>query len=295
MGEFGKVDVLISSLYPKFRFGSLDVQQVIGSPQELTSFLGRFPEHFVTTDRYVALKEVHADSQARNAQLQRSNEISVDKRVLNCTQMVYNRQHGAQVIDQILQLEQPVVAVDMEGVNLGAIKGSITLVQLAFSPAGEQQPMQVFIFDVKTSAFLLEELCRLFSSERVTKVFHGCTGDLGALHNYHRIEVRNVFDTLIASRHVDLNGKSNIYALYEHYTGEETNNLKKKIKRLYYSRPDLWAHRPLSETLTFYAAFDAYSLLKTFYAMQASFTAEMIAQVRQLSRKMSESILQPKK
>ena len=59
--------------------------------------------------------------------------IDLDEKVYKNTQIVVNTYDGRQIIDHIFESTN-VVAVDLEGANLGSNGGFITLVQLAFLP-----------------------------------------------------------------------------------------------------------------------------------------------------------------
>jgi hypothetical protein len=265
---------------------------------ELIQFISKFPHEFVLSDQdtYVALKHVFERSQQSNKPLFKSNEMQIDMELLERTLLVTSTSQASKVIELVMKNPNRFVAMDMEGVHLGSEAGFLTLVQMAVAEVPldltlkdidhqfETVPLDnisVYVFDILQEPRIMNFLLPLFKSTDIVKVFHGCSNDMSELEKY-KINTRNVFDTLIASRFLHDSGRQNIYALYELYTGEETNHLKKKIKKIYYGAPDIWAHRPLSNKLLYYAALDAYALLQTYVAMQQKMFPEQHHQIEDI-------------
>lgn len=269
----------------------------------LISFIHQFPGELVLSDQdnFVALKQVYEQSVVANKPLLKSNEMQIDMNLLQRTVFVTSADEAVRVMDQVTLLlsQHPnrFVAMDMEGVSLGSETGFLTLVQMAVTDVPiicadqdgqdrlfEAIPLDritVYVFDIMQDERILHVMSSLFADKRVVKVFHGCANDMLELEKYN-IRARNVFDTLVASRFLHDSGRQNIYALYELYTGEETNQLKKKIKKIYFGAPDIWARRPLDNKLLYYAALDAYALLQTYVAMKQKMHPEQHHQLDEL-------------
>lgn len=99
----------------------------------------------------------------------------------------------ATLVNNILNKQYDVVAVDAEGVNLGP-KGPMTLLQIA------TPEKQVYIFDLLSNPALLVEgkLKEILESEKLLKVMHDCRNDSAALYHQFGITLKNVFDTQAA-------------------------------------------------------------------------------------------------
>jgi len=128
--------------------------------------------------------------------------------------------------------------------------------------------IKVFLFDVQENRNILVNcLRRLFQNDAIVKIFQGCSGDANTLYSKYGILLKSVFDTAVAHKLTQNSEKCDLYFLYEHYVGETTNRMKKDIKKQYIGNPRLWTTRPLSDLLIYYAAFDAYALIRIYYAM----------------------------
>lgn len=130
--------------------------------------------------------------------------------------------------------------------------------------------IRIYLFDVQHDERLAAlSLRKILAAKHITKIFQGCSSDAGALYNHYKIVLHSVFDTVIAHRQLHEGTKSDLYYLYEFYVGEVTNRMKKDIKKKYISNPELWTTRPLTELLTYYAAFDVYALIRIYFKLKS--------------------------
>lgn len=129
--------------------------------------------------------------------------------------------------------------------------------------------IRIFLVDVQENPEIMTRcLKHIFESPNHLKIFQGCATDSRALFQNYNIRLKCVFDTVISHqllRQDDI--KSDLYYLYETYVKDSTSRLKKDIKKLYIRTPTLWATRPLTNILIYYAAFDVYALLRIHNAM----------------------------
>lgn len=171
-------------------------------------------------------------------------------------------------VKKISSERDPVVALDVEGVNLGP-KGPMTLLQLA------TQDEQVYIFDVFSNPNLIDEggLKEILESEHILKVAHDCRNDSAALYHQHSVLLRKVFDTQAA--HAVLQQQDSGKPVYKvkavslntlcGFHGAPTNPKKEQMKNLYRKDQKFWSRRPLTEDMIFHAAFDVYCLVPTVF------------------------------
>ncbi|XP_054159782.1 uncharacterized protein LOC128957995 [Oppia nitens] len=187
------------------------------SLDQLTEFLRSHSDRFsITEDGCVALSE-HLKRAAINGHTitRIDAPIELDTEVYRNTRIIVNTYHGKQIVDQIFSMAD-VVTVDLEGVNLGSVRGTVTLIQLAYLPkhlmtaatavdlnnggdssgiGGKVYP-QIFIFDVWSNPNLVDYcLKRLLESNSIKKVFHGCEDDSYALHRDFGVVLNNFIDT----------------------------------------------------------------------------------------------------
>jgi DNA polymerase I-like protein with 3'-5' exonuclease and polymerase domains len=88
----------------------------------------------------------------------------------------------------------PVLGVDTETTGLDPLRSRVRLLQIATLE-------QSFVFDLfQIAAFDHPALRELFSSEQTVKIFHNAKFDLKMLLHHFKLEVRGVFDTLLASQ-----------------------------------------------------------------------------------------------
>ncbi|RWS30524.1 uncharacterized protein B4U80_05095 [Leptotrombidium deliense] len=291
--QYGFMQVLMSTLFGHLQHASNDIRTYFNNNYTFFyNFLKSSENVFVILDHYVAMKNVFDTSIAEKKVLPKSDEYFIDNRVVKSTQMIVNVEDGQQIIDYIIRTKK-VVAIDCEGVNLGAKNGYITLIQLAFVDGDDCVPditphIRVYLFDVYQRRELLPFcLKRLLQAPFVTKIFQGCSADSTSLYMKHKISLRNVFDTVIAHRYLNNGGKADLYSLYEHYVGEQANRMKRDIKKQYIGNPRLWATRPLTENLKYYAAFDVFSLIRVYFAMIPKINKEGMETITRKSNKLS--------
>jgi DNA polymerase I len=88
----------------------------------------------------------------------------------------------------------PILGADTETTGLDPLRSRVRLLQIA-------TPERAFVFDLFAYAALDDAPLRdLLASPDVTKVFHNAKFDLKMLLHHFKLEVRGVFDTLLASQ-----------------------------------------------------------------------------------------------
>ena len=230
--RIGAYSVPISRVYEMQSQASKYVKQISGeSVDQLIGFLKCHSDVFtITSDECVVLCEHMKRATINGHTITRIDApIELDEKVYKNTRIIVNTYHGRQIIDHIFQSTN-VVTVDLEGVNLGSVRGSITLVQLAFLPkhlmnensngltgggssgstssgsstastgtTGWRVYPQIYLFDVWSNPNLVD-LClkRLLESNKIKKVFHGCEDDSYALHRDFGVVLNNFIDTQAA-------------------------------------------------------------------------------------------------
>ena len=187
--------------------------------------------------------------------------------------------------------DAPIVALDLEGVDLSRIGNSISssllirlrlnknctgvcsLVQLAV-PLGEDA--QCFLFDVLDKPKQDPMICFLkgiLESDSVLKIIHDCRMDSDALHHLLDINLTNVHDT--SCWHGQLTGSCDVN-LNDLLQG---NGLKPNIVRdsgIYESNPAFWTTRPLTDKMITWAAGDVNLMFKV-HARQVIKASENVA------------------
>jgi len=268
------------------------VKQISGqSISQLSDFLACHSDVFtITADDCVVLCEHLKRATINGHTITRIDApIELDDKVYENTRIIVNTYHGKQIVDQIFQTTN-VVTVDLEGVNLGSVRGSITLVQLAFLPrhlmshqksnglnTGGRVYPKIFIFDVWSNPNLVD-LClkQLLESNDIKKVFHGCEDDSYALHRDFGVVLSNFIDTQAAHTVINCINNSGsgqqseaigLNGLFELYGGYGCNPLKAVVKKRYVGNSHYWCNRPLSEEMIYYAAYDVYVLLGIYIKM----------------------------
>jgi ribonuclease D len=148
----------------------------------------------------------------------------------------------------------PVVAFDLEADSLHRYREKICLVQLS-------TPSANLILDPLACREALLALGPLFADPAVTKIVHGGDYDVRLLKKDLGLEVRNLFDTMIAAQ----------------FTGREQFGLAALLLELFgialdkrYQRAD-WSLRPLGPELLAYAALDTAHL----FALKARLEEEL--------------------
>ena len=216
--------------------------------------------------------------------------------IMRNTRIITKTKDGEEIIADILK-NNSYVGLDCEGVNLGA-SGQITLVQLAYMPSSEPNSTvpKICIFDVLLNQdFLNSCLKQLLASEKVIKVIHDVRNDSSCLNNKYGITITNTFDTQVAhsiiqqqntgrpaykAKYVSLNNLCELYA----GVNCEANPKKDQMKKIYRKDQKYWSHRPLTEEMIFYAAFDVYALVPEVYnSMSKSIRAEYLPLLKQLN------------
>ena len=106
--------------------------------------------------------------------------------------IVNNRQDAELAVKAISTF--PVLGVDTETTGLDPYRSRVRLLQIA-------TPEHVFVFDLFAYAALADaKLRQLFADPQIIKVFHNAKFDLKMLLHHFEVEVRGVFDTLLASQ-----------------------------------------------------------------------------------------------
>jgi DNA polymerase I-like protein with 3'-5' exonuclease and polymerase domains len=140
------------------------------------------------------------------------------------------------------------LGVDTETTGLDPYRSRVRLLQIATSD-------RVFVFDLfKVDALASDALREILSSARTTKVLHHARFDMKMLLRHFQIEVRGVFDTLLASQLISAGrseGSHSLAGVAERYIGVEVDKTQQSSK---------WSGA-LSEVQYEYAAKDAAILL----------------------------------
>ncbi|HJQ23162.1 MAG TPA: DNA polymerase [Blastocatellia bacterium] len=106
--------------------------------------------------------------------------------------LVSSRQDAEQALGAISRV--PILGVDTETTGLDPFRSRVRLLQIA-------TPEHTFVFDLFAYAALSDApLRQVLADAQVTKVFHNAKFDLKMLLYHFDIEVRGVFDTLLASQ-----------------------------------------------------------------------------------------------
>jgi ribonuclease D len=159
----------------------------------------------------------------------------------------------------------PVVGIDTESNNLYAYQGRVCLIQLSTST-------QDYIID----PILIDDMSpfgTLLADERIEKVFHGAEYDLACIKRDYHFVIRNVFDTMYASRMISGQMVSLAELLSTHFQvhADKSHQL------------DNWGVRPLPTDSLRYAQMDTHFLpqLHTLF-LQSLSELEMLAEAREI-------------
>ena len=136
------------------------------------------------------------------------------------------------------------IAVDLEADSMYHFQERVCLLQMAT----DRQQAVIDPLIVKD----LSALKPLFGNPHLQKIFHGADYDVRSLFRDFRIEIRNLFDTQLASRFVGLK-ETGLEAVLQARFGVR---LDKK-----YQRKD-WSQRPLPDEMVAYAANDVRYLIR---------------------------------
>ncbi len=138
-----------------------------------------------------------------------------------------------------------IVALDSESDSIHHYHEKVCLLQLA-TEAGE-----VFLIDTLALKGL-EPLAPLMADERTEKVFHGADYDVATLRRDFKFVIRNLFDTMVASRFLAY-AEVGLQALLEKEFGHKISKGPQTAD---------WSLRPLTDNLVQYAAMDVRHLVE---------------------------------
>src|SRR5215211_6529187 len=110
-----------------------------------------------------------------------------------------------------------IIGVDTETNGLDPFRSRVRLLQVA-------TPEQAYVFDLfEVRAFDASALREILSAPETTKIFHNAKFDLKMLLHHFGLEVRGVFDTLLASQLIGAGrseGGHGLAAVSDRYLGE---------------------------------------------------------------------------
>jgi ribonuclease D len=150
----------------------------------------------------------------------------------------------------------PALAVDLEADSLHRYRESVCLVQVS-------TPDVNAVIDPLAVPAALDLLAPVLADPAVRKIFHGGDYDVRLLKKERGVEVRNLFDTMIAAQ----------------LTGRERFGLAALLEELYAVRLDKrhqradWSRRPLGPEMLAYAAADTAHLFGLAERLAAELTA----------------------
>jgi ribonuclease D len=149
-----------------------------------------------------------------------------------------------------LRLE-PFIACDLEADSLHHYQEKVCLIQFS-TPQFSALVDPLAVTD-------LGPLAPLFADAAIRKVFHGADYDIRSLHRDFGIEVRNLFDTMIACQ----------------FLGEKEVGLAAVLKKRFGAELDKrfqkadWSRRPLSREMLAYAVEDTTLLIGLYHQLEA--------------------------
>jgi DNA polymerase-1 len=150
-----------------------------------------------------------------------------------------------------------VIGVDTETTSLSPFEGVVRLLQFS-------TPQQSFVLDLfEVPALKHPGLRQLLTSTQPLKVFHNAKFDLKMLLHHHDVEVRGVFDTLLASQLIGagrIEGGHGLAAVSDRHLGELVD---KSLQASDWSGP-------LSDAQYEYAATDAELMLPLYEKLSAA-------------------------
>ncbi|XP_046579726.1 piRNA biogenesis protein EXD1-like [Haliotis rubra] len=182
-----------------------------------------------------------------------------------CHKVVDNVDDCVKAVDDLLQ--EPVVAVDCEGINLGK-KGPLTLLQVA------KLDGFVYLFNVfvEPKVFTKGRLKSFLENRDIVKVFHGCSGDSAALKCQFDVMLINVFDVQMALFIIEKSeGRQLPYArklmdVCSRYTDVTSLEGKEDVTaKLYKSNAAYWATKEFTPEMIDYACADVRTLIPEVY------------------------------
>jgi len=137
----------------------------------------------------------------------------------------------------------PILAVDLEADSMFHFNERICLLQIA-------SPADLYVIDPLPIPNM-EDLAPVMASQAIRKVFHGADYDVRCLIRDYNINIRNLFDTEIASRFLGYPETGLNAVIKRHFNMELEKKFQKKD----------WSQRPLPQEMIAYAANDVRYLL----------------------------------
>jgi ribonuclease D len=193
--------------------------------------------------------------------------------------------HDALVICRWIAENFTVIAIDIEGVNLGR-EGEITLVQIS------TDEKTVFCFDVLALGdvvFSDPYLGQIFRSNAICKLCYDCRTDADILKAKHRVNLQYVYDLQVLYTFL-FQAERDRYLKGLHHALQMPGILKSKnAKRiLKYKREfketlktrgsEIFLQRPLSRNVLSYCVSDVIYLYKMFYTWGPSVNFDSVVQ-----------------
>ena len=141
------------------------------------------------------------------------------------------------------------VAFDCEGINLSRI-GTVELISICFASS------KVFLIDFggTPDTTILEQVKRLFESDKIVKIIHDCRMDSDALFHKHEIKLTNVHDT--SCFHQKIAGQQDNKSLNDVLLYNRIATNEHRDTNIYKTNPNFWASRPLTPTMIDWATSD---------------------------------------
>lgn len=128
--SYGECKIMISKLFGNLKQASADVQLYFHDYVNFFKFLQKHDRIFILLpDNCLALREVFDKYAHARRELPRCDEYLLDPQVLDCSSYINTLPAAQSLVNFVLQ-HRPVIAVDCEGVNLGAPRGFVTLGKL---------------------------------------------------------------------------------------------------------------------------------------------------------------------
>lgn len=140
-------------------------------------------------------------------------------------------------------LKSPAIAVDLEADSLYHYKERVCLLQVS------NGKINAVIDPIKIGD--LSALKPIFANTKIRKIFHGADYDIRSLYRDFKIQVRNLFDTQIASMFLGFREISLEAVLQKRFKVKLNKSFQKKN----------WSQRPLPQEMVEYAAEDARHLI----------------------------------
>jgi len=167
------------------------------------------------------------------------------------------------VLQKELEAEMEAVAIDLEHHSYRSFQGLTCLMQITTSKGHD------FLIDClapEVRPFIGAALGPILSDETVVKIFHGANSDVAWLQRDFGLYVVNLFDTGLASRHLEYPSASLAYLLERHAALTDVKRMKQK-----WQMAD-WRLRPLEKMdseMLLYARSDTHYLLAVYDRLRA--------------------------